>query len=69
MGGITGLSLSLATFTSSLDDKTLQESFEKTKIYDLRNWSTENIGVSNITKRNRDLRIKGGKYFKQLCHI
>jgi len=31
MGGITGLSLSLATFTSSVDDKTLQESLEKTK--------------------------------------
>jgi hypothetical protein len=57
MAGITDLSLCLATFTSLLDAEKVKESLENTKMDDLKKWSKENIGETNISKRKRVMKI------------
>ena len=55
MIGITNLSLCLAAFTNNLDTIQLKEGLEKTTIYDLKNWTRDNIGETNLSKRRRFL--------------
>ena len=59
MAGITDLSLSLATFTSSLNAATIKEGLEKTSMKDLSEWSKMNIGETNLSRRKRALKING----------
>jgi hypothetical protein len=58
--GITNLSLCVSAFTSSLDAEVLKAGLESTKIADLKEWSKENIGETNLSKRKRVLRKIGG---------
>jgi predicted S18 family serine protease len=55
MTGITNLSLCLAAFTNKLDAGELKEGLEKTTIKDLKSWSKDNIGETNLSKRRRVL--------------
>jgi hypothetical protein len=57
--GITNLSLCLAAFTSKLDAENLKTGLETVKINDLKKWSKDNIGETNLSKRKRVL-IKNG---------
>ena len=57
MAGITDMALSLATFTSLLDAGKVKEGLENTKMVDLKKWSKENIGETNISKRKRAMTI------------
>jgi len=59
MIGITNLSLCLAAFTNNLDAEELKEGLEKTTINDLKNWTKNNIGETNLSKRRRVLQING----------
>lgn len=55
MIGITNLSLCLAAFTNDLDAMKLKEGLERTTINDLKNWTKDNIGETNLSKRRRVL--------------
>lgn len=55
MIGITNLSLCLAAFTNNLDAVELKEGLEKTTINDLKNWTKDYIGETNLSKRRRVL--------------
>jgi len=57
MAGITDLSLCLATFTNRLNATELKIGLENTKMNDLKKWSKENIGETNLSKRKRVMKI------------
>jgi hypothetical protein len=59
MTGITNLSLCLSAFTNPLDPIELKNCMENTKINDLKKWSNENIGETNLSRRKRFLKING----------
>lgn len=59
MTGITNLSLCLSAFTNPLDPIELKNCMENIKINDLRKWSNENIGETNLSRRKRFLKING----------
>jgi hypothetical protein len=60
MAGITDLSLCLATFTNQLDATNIKTGLEKTKMNDLKEWSNNNISVTNFSKRKETLKINRG---------
>jgi len=60
MAGITDLSLCLATFTNRLNATELKIGLENTKMNDLKKWSKENIGETNLSKRKRVMKINRG---------
>jgi hypothetical protein len=57
MAGITDLSLCMATFTNQLDAGNVKQGLENTKMDDLKKWSKENIGETNISKRKGVMKI------------
>jgi len=59
MIGITNLSLCLAAFTNPLNPIELKNGMENTTINDLKRWSKENIGETNLSRRKRVLKING----------
>lgn len=59
MIGITNLALCLAAFTNPLNPIELKNGMENTNINDLKRWSKENIGETNLSRRKRVLRITG----------
>jgi hypothetical protein len=59
IAGITNLSLCLASFTNRLDAEELKTGLENTKMNDLKKWSEEHIGETNLSKRKRVMRING----------
>ena len=59
MTGITNLSLCLAAFTNPLNLTELKNGMENTKINDLKRWSKENIGETNLSRRKRFLKLNG----------
>lgn len=59
MTGITNLSLCLSAFTNPLDPIELKNCMENIQINDLRKWSNENIGETNLSRRKRFLKING----------
>jgi hypothetical protein len=60
MIGITDLSLCMAAFTKPMDCSEIKSSLERTKISDLKKWSKENIGITNLSRRKRCLTLNGG---------
>lgn len=59
MIGITNLALCLAAFTNPLNPVELKNGMENTNVNDLKKWSKENIGETNLSRRKRVLRITG----------
>jgi len=59
MTGITNLSLCISAFTSQLDDEEVKKAMETINIQVLSNWSAENIGETNMSKRRRVLKRTG----------
>ncbi|NOR16311.1 hypothetical protein GQ543_01170 [candidate division WOR-3 bacterium] len=57
--GITNLSLCLAAFTNPLNPKELMSGMENTTINDLKKWSKEHIGETNLSRRKRFLKLNG----------
>jgi len=51
MAGITNLALSIAAFTSSLDENEIKEALELTTMRDIKKWSAEFIGKTLLQKR------------------
>jgi hypothetical protein len=60
MIGITNLALCLSTFTSELDVNEVKNGLETIKIKDLKNWSEQNIGQTNMSKRREIFKKQGG---------
>lgn len=59
MTGITNLSLCLAAFTNPLNLTEVKSCMENTTINDLKRWSKENIGETNLSRRKRFLKLNG----------
>lgn len=59
MVGITNLSLCLAAFTNKLDADELKTVLETTTINDLKKWSRDYIGETNLSRRKRALQKMG----------
>lgn len=59
MVGITDLSLCLAAFTSKLEINGTKEAMESVKNRDIREWSKQNIGQTNLSRRNEILKKTG----------
>jgi len=55
MAGITNLVLSIAAFTSSLNEKEIKEALEVTSINDVRKWTDQFIGKTLLQKRREAL--------------
>jgi len=59
MVGVTDLSLCLAAFTSKLEINRTKEVMESFKNRDIREWSKQNIGQTNLSRRNEILKKTG----------
>jgi hypothetical protein len=59
MTGITNLALCLSSFTSDLNVNEIKNALENVKMKDLKIWTEENIGQTNMSKR-RDIFRKAG---------
>lgn len=59
MVGITDLSILMASFTSNLTTEQVKTAMETVKNNDLKLWSRNNIGETNLQKRKRFLRKTG----------
>lgn len=55
MAGITNLVLSIAAFTSSLDEKEIKKALEVTAINDIKKWTEQFIGKTLLQKRREAL--------------
>ena len=53
MTGITNLALCLSSFTANFENHEIKNAMEEVKISDLKNWSKENIGETNMSKRKK----------------
>jgi hypothetical protein len=51
MAGITNLVLSIAAFTSSMQENTVKAALENTTVDDIKRWTKENIGTTLLQKR------------------
>ena len=51
MAGITNLVLSIAAFTSSLEEDEIKIALESTKMEDIKKWTNDFIGETLIQKR------------------
>jgi hypothetical protein len=60
MAGFTDLTLCLAAFTNTLDPEQLLITLEQTKMKDLKEWSKNNIGETNFSKRKKVLMNRRG---------
>ena len=59
MVGITNLALSMAAFTTKIDEKVVRFALENVKVKNKKEWSIENIGETNLQRRQRVLRKAG----------
>jgi len=59
MIGITNLSLSLSAFTCQLTENEIKKALEKIKIVDINEWSKDNIGQTNMSKRRKFFKKAG----------
>jgi len=59
MIGFTNLALCLSAFTNNLDPEKLKCELEKTTINELNQWSMDNIGDTNLSKRRRFMKLNG----------
>jgi hypothetical protein len=59
MTGITNLSLCISAFTCQLDAMKVKQAMENSRNIDIANWTKQNIGKTNLSKRKETLK-KGG---------
>lgn len=59
MVGITNLSLTMAAFTSKLESDKVNAALENVKTIDIKQWSQNNIGDTNLQRRKRVLKKVG----------